>query len=98
MGHIIGNIIVCNTFTQAFVITRLLEKESNAPALLFLLDASETDVITKLQQYAIKHFNQGNDTHIMNDVFNRIILTFPQQYRSIISYDNRSKTMERQVW
>ena len=84
-----------NTFTQAFVITKLLQNESNATSLLFLLDEDEKDVITKQQHHGIKHFmskhfNQDNDTNIINNVFNRIILTFPQQYHSIISYDHRS--------
>ena len=84
-----------NTFTQAFIIHRVVQNTTIAKSVLFLLDEDETDVISKIQDYGIKeyminHYNQDNDIAIINDVFHRIISTFPQHYHSIVSYNNRS--------
>ena len=84
-----------NTFTQAFVIHKVLQNQSIKKYVLFLLDEDEQETVTKIHQYGIKnymskYYNQDNDIPIINDVFHRIISTFPQQYHSIISYDKRS--------
>ena len=84
-----------NTFTQAFVIHRVVRNTKIAKSLLFLLDEDEKDVICTILEYGIKeymmnHYNPDNDIPIINDVFYRIVSTFPQRYHSIVSYNNRS--------